>query len=282
MKIYNKIEYQIRDYSIHLNTTFSKYKRKRIKTFWCRANNFGDWLTPVILNYYGFTVQFVGPYESDIIMVGSILEQVPHLYKGVILGTGMIYPESKLLFPHAEILGLRGNLTKINTSINYEIILGDPGLLISILVKKAKKKKYKLGIIPHVNHKLSNVIERFKSKKNVKIIDPQFPPIKVAKAVSSCEAVLSSSLHGLIFADSFGIPNRRIILDGNLVGGNFKFDDYYSVLDCKESPLFGITGDENIDSLIESTTCKNQTITNDIKNKYVNILETFSHRASEC
>ena len=40
--------------------------------------------------------------------------------------------------------------------------------------------------------------------------------------------VLSSSLHGLVAADSFGVPNRHIVLSHKPKGDGFKFDDYYS------------------------------------------------------
>ena len=40
---------------------------------------------------------------------------------------------------------------------------------------------------------------------------------------------MSSALHGLICADSLGIPNQHIILGEKVVGGEYKFKDYYSV-----------------------------------------------------
>jgi pyruvyltransferase len=46
-----------------------------------------------------------------------------------------------------------------------------------------------------------------------------------------CKIVLSSSLHGLVLADSFQIPNKRIVLSNNIIGGDFKFKDYYSGID---------------------------------------------------
>ena len=49
--------------------------------------------------------------------------------------------------------------------------------------------------------------------------------------LTSCELIFSSSLHGLIVADSFGIPNIHMELSDKLVGGNFKFEDYYSSVD---------------------------------------------------
>lgn len=275
MSLYNKIEYQIRDYKIHLNSSFYKFKKRKINAYWCRANNFGDWLTPVILKYFGYTVLYSSAYDADIIMVGSILEQVPHLYRGKILGAGFIYPESKLSFPKAEILGLRGRLTKLSTGIDREIVLGDPGLLISFLCNKKIFKKYKLGIVPHVSDVRTDALTVLKKNNHIKIIYPQQHPIKVAKDIMSCDAILSSSLHGLIFADSLGIPNRRIIFNKNTLGGNFKFDDYYSVIEGNEKPIENITGYENLNTLVEYASLKNQSELNNIKNKLLSAIENL-------
>ena len=49
--------------------------------------------------------------------------------------------------------------------------------------------------------------------------------------LTECEFILSSSLHGLIMADSFGIPNQWMVLSDKVEGKNFKFYDYYSVFD---------------------------------------------------
>lgn len=42
-----------------------------------------------------------------------------------------------------------------------------------------------------------------------------------------CEFVLSSSLHGIIFADSYGIPNAHMNVTKQVSGGSFKFHDYF-------------------------------------------------------
>ena len=51
------------------------------------------------------------------------------------------------------------------------------------------------------------------------------------KIISECECIISSSLHGLIIADSFLIPNQMVHLTDKLYGDGFKFDDYYSNFD---------------------------------------------------
>ena len=50
-------------------------------------------------------------------------------------------------------------------------------------------------------------------------------------------------MHGLIAADSFCIPNIRIILSDNIIGKDFKYNDYYSV--------FGIENHNKIDCLVD-------------------------------
>ena len=98
------------------------------------------------------------------------------------------------------------------------------------------KKTDKIGVIPHYrdeqSHYLNDIIK--KNPKIFKIIPVGQAPEKVADEIKSCKLILSSSLHGLIVADSFGVPNMHLVLSDNLQssnhlrGGEYKFRDYFS------------------------------------------------------
>ena len=47
--------------------------------------------------------------------------------------------------------------------------------------------------------------------------------------ILSCKLVLSSSLHGIVFAEAFGVPARWVELPGSKKSEKgFKYHDYYS------------------------------------------------------
>jgi hypothetical protein len=53
-------------------------------------------------------------------------------------------------------------------------------------------------------------------------------------SLAGCEAVASSSLHGLIFAEALRVPNVWIELSGKVHGGGFKFRDWFSLAERAE------------------------------------------------
>jgi len=64
-----------------------------------------------------------------------------------------------------------------------------------------------------------------------KLIDLRDEPHHVIEQIAQSELVISSSLHGLIVADSFRVPNLHLVVTNELLGDGFKFDDYYSIYD---------------------------------------------------
>ena len=56
------------------------------------------------------------------------------------------------------------------------------------------------------------------------------------RQIAECRFILSSSLHGLIIADSMGIPNLHVEFGDRLLGDGYKFDDYYSAYGLTHKP----------------------------------------------
>jgi pyruvyltransferase len=232
----------------------NKSSGNTIKTYWySNEKNFGDLLAPCLFQHFKFKPIHSEIIRSDIVSVGSILGIVPSLYSGYIFGSGLIKDHS-IKLPFAKIIGVRGELTweRIGSpKINF---LGDPGLLADKLILERKEKKFLIGIVPHYvdkhNEKILHISQEF--EKEIKVIDVQNDPRLVINEIDECEYILSSSLHGLVVADSLGIPNGWLLLSNNVVGKGFKFFDYWSVFNTKYEP-FELLGTENLIDLINMT-----------------------------
>ena len=121
------------------------------------------------------------------------------------------------------------SLARVDNISPRPIALGDPGILAPALLDRTPRKKYVLGMIPHYRDASSPAVEQIRSLgASVRIIDVGWTPEEVATEIASCDAIISSSLHGLIFSDALGVPNAHIPLGGKLTGGLYKFHDYYS------------------------------------------------------
>lgn len=95
------------------------------------GKNFGDMLTPDILQYFGVKPLYTPEFEKcDVLCVGSILDIVPESYCGSMLGTGFIYESAKRQFPFANITLVREKLTAAKLNIPKSFPVGDPGILV--------------------------------------------------------------------------------------------------------------------------------------------------------
>ena len=119
-----------------------------------------------------------------------------------------------------------------------KVALGDPGLLYPMLINgrvdRENVEKCEVGVVAHYTDQEQGrqfVKELETQGKIVKFIDVnQADPLKTVAEIGSCKKIYSSSLHGLIVADAFGIPNEHIVWSnlGQSEQSQFKFEDYYS------------------------------------------------------
>jgi pyruvyltransferase len=191
--------------------------------------NIGDDLNPYLYKKItGNNPTFVDIRSSiqKYVAIGSILDHVGDNTE--IWGSGILFSHAKInktnIIPHA----VRGKLTRevlLSSGIKCPEIYGDPALLLPKYYNPKIEIKYDLGIIPHYVDLAS--FNGFKSD-NIKIISTRLDVESFVNNILSCNAVISSSLHGLIIADAYGIKNKWFILSNNVLGNGFKFRDYFS------------------------------------------------------
>lgn len=259
---------------------------KSVRVFYYKKN-FGDAVNENICeNLFHLKIkQVTRPSRCEALFIGSNIEKFLFYDESLFnpkrlmkffepvkfWGPGFIADSSFINFKRIElkrkmqIFALRGELTKsrleklLGMKLD-KIPLGDPGLLVSELIGGGRKEKlYKLGIIPHYVDKNSKYLSKI-NVKNSTIIDVQEEPLDVLKKIMACEYIISSSLHGLIAADSMGIPNVRMIISNKIVGGDYKYKDYYSVYGIDKPLIYDLRNTKFDDKDIQ-TLCDEYSIT---------------------
>ncbi len=201
-----------------------------VSCFWSKCENWGDALNPYLIEKVsGRSARYdENPNCWKNLVIGSILDRADRY--STIWGPGMIAPDAlPRSQPHA-IHAVRGPLTRqslIDAGIPCPAVFGDPALLLPRYFNPPRTVKWKIGVIPHYVDEDHPWIQSIRGEEEVKVINIRSGIEEFVHDVLSCEAILSSSLHGLICADSYRIPNRRLRLSDGLIGGDFKFNDYY-------------------------------------------------------
>jgi pyruvyltransferase len=188
----------------------------------------------------------------NLVAVGSILAWADRF--SVIWGSGAISADMPLSRRPAEILAVRGPLTRRrlrSMGIWCPDWYGDPGILISDIAPIPAGSKTGLGFIPHYVDTGDRFVVEARQRRAI-IIDPSSPlPVYLA-ALARCEMIVSSSLHGIVFAHSYGIPAAWIKLSGKVVGDGFKFLDYYGSIGFNEKDIPSLTGESEMDQIVRS------------------------------
>lgn len=191
-----------------------------------RPGNFGDILTPYILDYFGIRYHNVDrPKRANALCVGSIAKFATK--NTIVLGSGTMRHSDELC-SDADWRFVRGPYTR---GIIQECggkcpeIYGDPALLLPLLQPEASKKEHDVGIIPHyVDYEY--VMNMYPDEHVIDLLNKD--PLSVAYEISKCKKVVSSSLHGIIAAHAYGIPAAWVEFSDKLSGDGIKFADHFS------------------------------------------------------
>ncbi|ROI12939.1 polysaccharide pyruvyl transferase family protein [Epilithonimonas hominis] len=188
----------------------------------------------VLFAYDYFTI-----FQKEIYsVIGSVLDYCNEK-KLVVWGSGFISANSRVEVSPKRILAVRGKLSRkllIDQNINCEEVYGDPALLLPLYLDCSKTaKKYSYGIIPHYIDLSDRDLLNYCEKNNIKLISVYSSTEDFVKQIHECEIIVSSSLHGLIAAEAYRIPNLWIKTKKSLnKDDDFKFFDYFSSLNLNK------------------------------------------------
>lgn len=202
-----------------------------MKAYWYQHKNIGDTLTPIIVEH--FTGQKVirakKTTHGKLLAVGSIMNALT--YRDIVWGAGVIKETDKFpLAKYAKFLAVRGKLSEKILGVDIGVY-GDPALLLPLIYNPKIEKKYDIGVIPHYIEKNEPVFrllngELLEEKPNRKIIDVEQDWKLFIDEVLSCREIVSSSLHGIIIAEAYGIKAYWVRPTNKVIGDGFKFRDY--------------------------------------------------------
>jgi pyruvyltransferase len=208
---------------------------------WSPINNFGDllnpWLIEKITGREPFNIwrsRFVEMSQRitgkpDYAVVGSIVQWCGS--HTVVWGTGLMAEDAELWARPLEVRAVRGPLTRerlLSDGIECPPVYGDPALLWPQLLSPEVPTEYALGLVPHYTDKGHELVERAGRSSEVLVIDVERSPEEVLPDMLRCARIASSSLHGLIVADAYGIPSLWVRMRDKVMGGGFKFMDYFA------------------------------------------------------
>lgn len=209
------------------------------------VENYGDNLMADLLReLFSAEPVYVKEEHAELLGVGSLLDIYYKKHRSDKLGflrkrpwrtlhvwgAGFISSNTKAMWPQKLVFNaVRGERTRERIASENHVALGDPALLLPLIWPKRPEVTTEVTIIPHfVTY--DNFVSKYAASlpKHWKILNLLGSPKQITNDISASEYIISSSLHGLILADAYGIPSCWMEPHGKLKGDGFKFADYFS------------------------------------------------------
>lgn len=212
----------------------SSIKKNTIKAVWSKLSNFGDTLTPHVVKFFtGKEVERVSENTyGKLVGIGSIMTYMRDT--DVLFGTGIMYPDKRYQANDISVIAVRGPKTRelIDTNVEIPEVYGDAGLLLPLMYNPEVEPIYDVGYIPHYVDKDIVFANHNLEEENAIFIDLRPDDIssnwkQVVDQVKKCKKIVSSSLHGIILGEAYGIPTVWEQYSDKINGGDFKYQDYF-------------------------------------------------------
>ncbi|MDY7029697.1 MAG: polysaccharide pyruvyl transferase family protein [Spirochaetota bacterium] len=204
--------------------------RKHQGIQWIRGQNFGDYISGIVV---AETARKLGLKRSNIpagqklLAIGSVLHFAQN--GDIIWGTGINgkISRERHAFSTLDVRMVRGPMTRgflVQKGMIVEDVFGDPALLLPTLFPGITRKTTpnKIIVLPNLNEL---ALVKKKVPKTMRIVSPLAHWKRVVHEILTSELVLSSSLHGIILSEAFGVPVRFVMPAGGET--LFKYQDYF-------------------------------------------------------
>lgn len=227
--------------------------------YFAKVANVGDCLNAYLIEELSGRRPYRPRTEAfaHLLGVGSILHLAGPCSR--VWGSGLLREADAEQVTFGRLLALRGERTRELLAAHHavgELPLGDPALLLPRFCRPHPLEGERvtvpgrIGVVCHVSERDLPQFQNLRSLGAVPI-DVTLPVQEFVDALCSCLVVLSSSLHGLILADAYGIPNQWLVASDRLLGGEFKFRDYYSTTACPASNPVAVPTPEALRQLLD-------------------------------
>jgi hypothetical protein len=220
-------------YGLSLRAKAAGLKPSQCPALWWMESpypgNFGDAINPYIVEKLsGLPPRRVGKGRG-LLAVGSVVKFATA--ESTVWGSGTPRMTDRL-DPAAKYLAVRGPLTRQlvrDSGGECPEIYGDPSWFLPKLYHpKSPSRRYRLGLIRHFANE--GDIAAAPDVKSISVLRASYDDIEAfVDEIHECEAVISTSLHGLIVCHAYGIPARWCEVTGgeqSIPGDGTKFRDY--------------------------------------------------------
>lgn len=201
--------------------------------WWTHRINLGDYLSVPVAEYmlslngidYGKAKKNKKKY-GHLFVIGSVIGY--KTFDSAIWGTGVLNLKQaanvheQSAYRRYDIRAVRGPLTKrVLEAAGYKVpeVFGDPAILMpKIYSPSSVEKKYDVSVIFHFRY-----ARQLEDMHTISMETKDYQ--KVIDEIVASKRVISSSLHGIILAESYGIP--AVLLCESKEEDLFKYYDYY-------------------------------------------------------
>lgn len=250
MEYVKKLQEALDKNNICINSWTVRDENRKVKN-----RNWGDELNYYFLQniFENRMVEYKKTNTTNYSFIGSIITNKYVNNNTVIWGAGVQEIKEQLVEKPAKVCAVRGPLTRkylLDNGVKCPEIYGDPSLLLPYYYYPVVEKKYKIGFIPHWSSINDGKAIEFASRKDVHMIKMAgYTNWKyIINEILSCECIVSESLHGIIMAEAYGIPNiwADVTLDGRY---DFKFHDFFQSMKADRESSMKITRDTTTDEI---------------------------------